>query len=284
MDMAGLGNDALRLVPADSSHRMDTDALKALIAEDRKAGYEPFLVIGTAGTVDIGATDDLKAIAEICRAENIWFHVDGAYGALAALSPALAPRLRGIENADSVALDFHKWGQVPYDAGFILVRDGEKQRDAFATPAAYLRRESRGLAAGEFWPCDYGPDLSRGFRALKTWFTLKTFGGDQLGRMMEETCAVARHLEKRIAAAPQLELLAPVQLNIVCFRYRAGEADKINTEIVADVQEAGLAAPSLTTIDGKRAIRAAIFNHRTQDRDVDALVEAVLKYGRQRAC
>jgi len=257
--------------------------LKNAIAADRKAGLQPFLVIGTAGTVDIGAYDDLKAIAEVCRAENIWFHVDGAFGALAALSPELAPRLNGIDKADSIAFDFHKWGQVPYDAGFLLVRDGEKHRNAFATPAAYLRRETRGLAGGEFWPCDYGPDLSRGFRALKTWFTLKAFGREQLGKMIAETCAVARHLEKKILATPQLELLVPVQLNIVCFCYRASDADKMNAEIVADIQESGLAAPSMTTVGGKRAIRAAIFNHRTQNSDVDKLVEAVLKFGQIRA-
>jgi glutamate/tyrosine decarboxylase-like PLP-dependent enzyme len=283
VDMAGLGSEALRLVPVDSSHRMDIAALRAAIAADRKADLEPFMVIGTAGTVDIGAIDDLKAISALCRAENIWFHVDGAYGALTMLSPELAPRLSGIEEADSIALDFHKWGQVPYDAGFILVRAGEKHREAFATPAAYLRREMRGLAAGEFWPCDYGPDLSRGFRALKTWFTLKTYGSDQLGRMIAESCAVARHLEKKILAEPQLELLAPVQLNIVCFRYRAPDADNVNTEIVADLHESGIAAPSLTTINGHRAIRAALFNHRTQDSDVDALVKAVLSFGKKRA-
>ncbi len=279
MDMTGIGSDALQLVPVDASHRMDIAALRAAITADKKAGLEPFLVIGTAGTVDVGAIDDLKSIAALCRAEKIWFHVDGAYGALAALSPELKPRLNGIEEADSIALDFHKWGQVPYDAGFILVRDGNKHREAFATPAAYLRRETRGLAAGEFWPCDYGPDLSRGFRALKTWFTLKTYGADQLGRMITGTCAVAQHLEKKILAAPQLELLLPVQLNIVSFRYRAKDADKVNAEIVADIQESGIAAPSLTTINGKRAIRAALFNHRTQNSDVDALISAVLSFG-----
>jgi aromatic-L-amino-acid decarboxylase len=283
MDMAGLGSDALRLIPVDASHRMDMAALRVAIAADRKAGLDPFLIVGTAGTVDVGAIDDLKAIGVLCHAEKMWFHIDGAYGALAGLSPELAPRLKGIESADSIALDFHKWAQVPYDAGFILVRDGSKHREAFATPAAYLRRETRGLAAGEFWPCDYGPDLSRGFRALKTWFTLKIYGSDQLGRMIAETCAVARHLEKKILAEPQLELLAPVQLNIVCFRYRAEDADKVNTDIVADIHESGIAAPSMTTIDGKRAIRAALFNHRTQNCDVDALIEAVLAFGGKRA-
>jgi len=283
MDLTGLGADALRSVRVDSSHRVDVAAMRAQIARDREIGLKPFLVVGSAGTVDIGAIDDLEALGKLCRDENLWFHVDGAYGALGILAPLLAPRLAGIENADSIALDFHKWGQVPYDAGFLLVRDGERHRDAFAAPAAYLRRETRGLAAGSPWPCDLGPDLSRGFRALKTWFTLKTFGTEKLGAMIEQTCAVARHLEARIAAEPRLELLAPVQLNVVCFRYRASDADSVNAEIVADLQESGIAAPSTTILDGRLAIRAAIVNHRTDARDIDALIAAVLKFGAKRS-
>src|SRR5208283_5352664 len=128
------------------------DALERRIADDRRAGFHPFAIVGTAGTVDIGAIDDLAGLARIARREKLWFHVDGAFGALAILAPDLAPRLAGIENADSIAFDFHKWGQVPYDAGFILVRDATKHRDAFASPAAYLRRETRGLAANSPWP------------------------------------------------------------------------------------------------------------------------------------
>ena len=185
--------------------------------------------------------------------------------------------------ADSIALDFHKWGQVPYDAGFLLVRDGEKHRDAFASPAAYLRREARGLAAGSLWPCDLGPDLSRGFRALKTWFTLKTYGADRLGAVIARCCTLAKYLEARILAEPRLELLAPVDLNIVCFRYRADDADRINGEIVVNLQESGIAAPSTTVLDGRLAIRAAIVNHRTDVVDIDRLVSAVLEFGARRS-
>jgi glutamate/tyrosine decarboxylase-like PLP-dependent enzyme len=280
VDFAGLGTDALRKIEVDADHRIDIDVLRARIAFDREVGFKPFLVVASAGTVDIGAIDDLKAVAALCREEGIWFHVDGAFGALAILSPELAPLLDGIGLADSIALDFHKWGQVPYDAGFLLVRDGERHRQAFAQPAAYLQREARGLAAGAVWPCDLGPDLSRGFRALKTWFTLKTFGTDRLGAVIARSCALARYLEARVLAEPRLELLAPVNLNIVCFRYRADDA--VNREIVADVQESGVAAPSSTTLDGKFAIRAAIVNHRTEEADIDALVAAVLACGARR--
>ena len=283
MDIAGFGSDALRNIAVDQNHRIDVAALRRQISADREAGLKPFLVVGSAGTVDIGAIDDLAALSDLCREEKLWFHVDGAYGALGILSPSLAPRLAGIENADSIALDFHKWGQVPYDAGFLLVRDGRQHRDAFAAPAAYLRRETRGLAAGSSWPCDFGPDLSRGFRALKTWFTLKTFGTEKLGAVIARTCALAGYLEARILAEPRLELMAPVQLNIVCFRYRATESCKVNRDLVADIHESGIAAPSTTVLDGRLAIRAAIVNHRTDVCDIDALIAAVLEFGAQRA-
>ncbi|MGB6237747.1 MAG: aspartate aminotransferase family protein [Bradyrhizobium sp.] len=283
MDLAGFGTDALRSMPVDRSHRVDVEAMRAQIKRDREIGLRPFLVVGSAGTVDVGAIDDLEGLSALCREEQLWFHVDGAYGALGMLSPAIAPYLAGLETADSVALDFHKWGQVPYDAGFLLVRDSERHLDAFAAPAVYLRRETRGLAAGSPWPCDLGPDLSRGFRALKTWFTLKAFGTDKLGAMIERTCRLARYLEAKVSAEPQLELLAPAQLNIVCFRYRADDANRVNSEIVADIQESGIAAPSTTTLDGKLAIRAAIVNHRTDVGDLDVLVAAVLEFGTRRS-
>ncbi len=283
MDGAGFGTDALRRIPVDRCHRIDTDALRARIAADRAAGFEPFLVIGSAGTVDIGAIDDLAALHGVCRDEKLWLHIDGAFGALGVLSPEIAPRLAGIESADSIAFDFHKWGQVPYDAGFLLVRDGEQHRRTFAAPAAYLRRETRGLAAGSPWPCDYSLDMSRGFRALKTWFTLKAYGTERLGAMIDRTCALARCLEAKIAAEPKLELLAPVQLNIVCFRYRADDADRVNADIVASLHESGIAAPSATMLDGRLAIRAAIVNHRTGMRDIEALMSAVLELGARKS-
>src|SRR5712691_3639590 len=203
MDLAGLGTDALHIVGTNRRHQIDLDALVAAIADDRRAGRVPFLIVGTAGTVDIGAIDDLAALASLARRERLRFHVDGAYGALGMLAPDIAPRLAGIERADSLAIDFHKWGQVPYDAGFVLVRDGALHRDTFALPAAYLRRETRGLAAGSPWPCDFGPDLSRGFRALKTWFTLKVYGTERHGAMISRTCDLAQYLQRRIEAAPE---------------------------------------------------------------------------------
>ncbi len=258
---------------------MDVDVLEQTIAADRRAGLTPFFIAGTAGTVDVGAIDDLSALADIAAREALWFHIDGAFGALGMLAADIAPRLAGIERADSIAFDFHKWLQVPYDAGFILVRDGALHHSTFASPAAYLRRETRGMAAGSPWPCDFGPELSRGFRALKTWFTLKVYGTEQLGRMISGSCALARYMKQRIETEPMLELLAPVEMNIVCFRYRCDDPDRVNADIVAALQESGIAAPSATTLDGRFAIRAALVNHRTGTQDIDALLEATLTFG-----
>ena len=279
IDIAGIGRAALRIIGVDGAGQMDLAALRSAIARDRAQGLTPFFVAGTAGTVDIGAVDDLSGLADIAQAEDLWFHVDGAYGALAMLAPALAPQLAGIERADSIAFDFHKWGQVPYDAGFILVRDGATHQATFDFPAAYLRREVRGLAAGSPWPCDLGPDLSRGFRALKTWVTIQVYGARKLGQMIAQTCAVACYLKQCVEREPRLELLAPVALNIVCFRLRGDDADELNRRIAVELQESGIAAPSTTVIDGKIAIRAAIVNHRTGFADIDALLAATLAFG-----
>jgi aromatic-L-amino-acid decarboxylase len=285
MDLCGIGTDSLRVIAVDRQFQMDLKALEEAIHKDLEEGLTPFFIAGTAGTVDVGAIDDLTGIADIAARNDIWFHVDGAYGALGMLSQVVAPLLNGIERADSIAFDFHKWGQVPYDAGFILVRDGSMHHQTFASPAAYLRRESRGMAAGSPWPCDFGPDLSRGFRALKTWFTLKVFGGNRLGEVISETCRLAQYLASLIQDNPNLELLAPVRLNIVCFRYRHSDAsliDLFNSELVADLQESGVSAPSTTTINGKIAIRAAIVNHRTGNVEIEAMIAAILKLGAKR--
>ena len=279
MDLAGLGTDALRIIPVNGQFEIDLQALEQAIVQDRGAGLTPFFLAATAGTVDVGAIDPLAAAARVAQREKLWFHVDGAYGALAMLAPDLAPRLAGIEHADSVAFDFHKWGQVPYDAGFVLVRDGALHRATFASADAYLRRETRGIASGSPWPCDFGPDLSRGFRALKTWFTIQAYGAERLGAAISKTCLLARYLEQRIETEPSLELLAPVALNIVCFRYRSRCPDQVNREIVGDLHESGIAAPSLTSVNGTLAIRAAIVNHRTNHGDIDALVRAVIAFG-----
>jgi len=291
VDLAGLGRKSLRVIPMNADFQMDVAKLREAIAADRAAGLHPFFIAATAGSVDVGAIDPLQEIADVAAEEKLWYHVDGAFGALGMLSPRIAPKLAGLERADSIAFDFHKWGQVPYDAGFIIVRDGEAHQNAFASPVNYLRREERGLAGGSPWPCDFGPDLSRGFRALKTWYTLQVYGTEKLGEVIAGTCDIAQYLKDKIDANPALERLAPVALNIVCFRYRCGELqsndtsidaekiDRINADIAVSLQESGVAAPSTTLISGRLAIRAAIVNHRTSKADIDALIEATLSIG-----
>lgn len=284
LDLAGMGSDSLVRLAVDEHFRLNLAALGRAVQIDRAAGYEPFMVVGTAGTVDVGAIDDLTAMADFCARESLWFHVDGALGALACWSPSLFPLMRGIERADSLAFDFHKWGQVPYDAGFLLVRQGDAQRQAFATAADYLTRAQRGAAAGSDWPCDLGPDLSRGFRALKTWLTIKAYGTQRLGQSIERCCALAQLLAQAIDAQEALVLMAPVALNIVCFRFlppRGVCTDELNERIAVALQESGLALVSTTKLGGHRVLRAALVNHRSDERDVQTLLAAVVQLGRR---
>lgn len=280
VDMLGLGSDALRQIPCDSALHMDVGALKDAIERDRAEGNVPFAVIGTAGTVNTGAIDDLGALADIAGDERLWFHVDGAFAASGIISEKLKPRLKGIERADSIAFDFHKWLHVNYDAGFVLIRDETLHRRAFSLRPDYLKGTERGLAAGNPWPVEYGPELSRGFRALKVWAHLQEFGTDRLGAAISANCVLIEKLAGMVDEAPDLERLAPIETSICCFRYRTravpdDRIDQINEEIVTRLQESGIAAPSTTRIDGQLAIRVNITNHRTRDDDLDILIRAI---------
>ena len=274
-EIAGIGSRHMRLIPVDQRGALRVDLLAHAIDQDRADGLRPFLVVGTAGTVNTGACDDLGELADLCALESLWFHVDGAFGALCALAPSLRPLICGIERADSIAFDFHKWAHVPYDAGFVLVRDPDLHRRTFSNPAAYLNRAPSGLAAGDVWPCDLGPDLSRGFRALKTWFTFRVFGADRIGAAIAQTCRVAKYLERRLAETELFEVCAPVALNIVCFSLRMSADGALNKAIVLDLHRRGAAAPSTTELDGKTVVRAAICNHRSVEADMDVFMEAL---------
>ena len=277
LDMAGIGSRWLRKIETDGNHRIDLNQLRNAIQADVDKGLLPFCLIGCAGTVDTGAIDDLESLRQIATENALWFHIDGAFAALGLFSHEIGSKLRGIESADSIAFDFHKWAQVPYDAGFLLVRHGDKHLASFENPADYLSRDQRALSASSPWPCDLGPDLSRSFRALKTWMTFKVYGTKRIGQIMEHTCRLAEYLSDRVLENKELELLAPISLNIVCFRYRCQDADRINESVVASVQLDGRVIPSSTRIDGKFAIRAAIFNHRTTREEIDMLLESVIR-------
>jgi aromatic-L-amino-acid decarboxylase len=277
VEVLGLGSDSVRLLPVDADFRVDVRALRTAIARDRVEGLRPFCVVGNAGTVNTGAVDDLEAL---------WFHVDGAFGAMAALSPRLRPLLRGMERADSLAFDLHKWMHIPFEAGCVLVRSETAHRRAFAYQTEYLAQMPRGLAARPSMFSEYGVQLTRGFRALKVWMSLKAHGAAKFARLIEQNVEQARGLAERVDAEPELRRLAPVSLNVVCFRYvgpGAPEAqlDAWNRELLCRLHESGVAVPSYTTLDGRYCLRVCLTNHRTRREDLDLLVREVLRLGRE---
>lgn len=285
--LLGIGTDQLRKIPVDDEGRMDLAALEEALAEDAAQGFHPACVVATAGTVDRGAVDPLRRLADLCARERVWLHVDGAFGAVAALAPELRPLVAGMERADSLAFDLHKWMHVPIEAGCVLVRDPEDHRRPFSVPAAYLRKAARGIAGTEPWMSDYGPQLTRGYRALKSWFYLKHYGTAKLGRLVVQNVRQTRELEALLRAQPRLQVLASGPLCVLCFRYVAegldGPAlDAFNEELLADIQESGRAQLSGTAVDGAFALRLAITNHRTRREDLAAFVADVVALGDRR--
>lgn len=281
-ELLGLGREGFRRTPADREGRIELGPLRAAIGHDRARGERPFCVIANAGTVDTGAIDDLEALADLCAEEGLWLHVDGAFGALVALVPSLRHRLKGLERADSIAFDLHKWGYLQYEVGCTLVRDPMRHRATFESLASYLAPAGRGILPQALHFVDHGFQLSRSFRALKVWMSLKTHGVDRIGRVIEQNVEQAAHLAERVRAEPHLELLAPVPLNVVCFRYVSPELtddalEELNREILLRLQEEGIAIPSSTLRHGVFALRLAITNHRSRLDDFDALADAVLQ-------
>lgn len=284
MQILGLGREALRLLPVGDDFTLDRRALAEAVAADRRDGKEPFCVIANAGTVNTGAMDPFDELADFCQAQGLWLHVDGAFGAMAALAPALRSRLRGLGRADSLAFDLHKWGYFPIEAGCVLVRDAAVQRRSFAVSADYLAASPGGVASRTPRLAEHGPQLSRGFRALKVWMGMKEHGVEKLGRLVQQNVDQAAYLAERVGAHGELELLAPAPLNVVCFRYVGQTAvrsvDALNRRLLVRLHESGVAVPSHTLIRGTYALRVAITNHRTRRDDLDLLVEEVVRLGR----
>jgi len=287
VDLLGIGWKQMRKIPTDERFRVRLDLLARAIAEDRAAGLEPAIVVGNAGTVNTGAIDPLDALAELCRVEGLWFHVDGAYGALASISPKLRPLLRGLERADSVAADPHKWLYVPYEAGAALVREPGRMADAFRRPAPYLVHDPDSPVAGPVSFNERGPELSRGFRALKVWMGLKRHGRSGYAAAVEHDVAMARFLADELNARPDFELLAEPVLSIVAFRCRpAGVADeqaldRLNRRVVNRLVADGSFFPAPTLVKGRTAVRVAIVNFRTREDDLRALLDAAAEAARQ---
>ncbi|MEZ5831931.1 MAG: pyridoxal-dependent decarboxylase [Dongiaceae bacterium] len=282
LELLGHGAQALRRIPTmGPSGGMDLAQLRERLANDRAAGKHPFCVIATIGSVDTGACDDLDALADLCARENLWLHVDGAFGCWARIADRPWRDLaRGIERADSLAFDFHKWMYVQYDCGAVLIRHGDAHRAAFAMRPDYLEGQEGGLGGGDPWYCDYGIELSRGFRALKVWSCLRAYGLDRLARKISGNCRQAARMAALVEASDDLELGAPVVLNVCCFRYApkvvdAEEQDALNRKLAVQLQLDGKVVFSTTKLGGRTFLRAAIVNHRTRDEDIDLAIAAV---------
>ena len=291
----GFGHRNVQRIPTDAALRMRVDELDRRIVEDRSSGYEPLAIVATAGTVVTGAIDPLVAIAEVARRQKVWLHVDACYGGFARLAPSLRASFDGLAAADSVALDPHKWMYLPVDCGCLLYRDPEAARPAFALGADYTRiileaaEEGRDEAADEsfaFW--DYGPELTRRFRALKVWMVMAHVGARALGEAIESNLDCARYLAQQVRNSPDFELAAPVELSIVCFRhlpdvYRgrvlssADEqaVDRWNETVLVALQQGGSSYLSNAAVAGRFALRGCVINYRTTRQDMDILLDDV---------
>lgn len=285
-EVIGLGTEAVRKIGVNDRYELDTYALKAQIELDIEAGLLPFCIVGTSGTVNTGAIDPLDELLAISKKHGMWFHVDGAYGALAKLDPKYSSRLKAIEEADSLAFDLHKWLYVPYEVGCTLIRDAKKHRDSFALTPNYLIQENRGLSGGLDSINNYGFELSRGFKALKIWMSLKEHGREKYAQMIAQNNRQAEYLADLVNKSPDLELMAPVSMSITCFRMIKSEFSEellreLNREILLRLQEEGIASPSSTILNGKYTLRIANVNQRTRMEDMDLLVREVLRIGNE---
>ncbi len=286
VELLGLGAKSLRMLPVNDDFTLNVDALTTAIANDRAAGHRPACIVGNAGTVNTGATDALDTLADIAREQQLWFHVDGAFGACARLSERSSHLVKGIERADSLAFDLHKWLYVQYDCGGILIRGDRPHKETFSVIPSYLRSFDRGLASGPLNFSEYGVQLSRSFKALRAWMALKTEGSERYGEQIEQNIRQARYLSDIVDANSRLERLAPTAMNIVNFRFvdpsvDDSDLDDLNAEILMQLHERGIAAPSSTNLNGRFSIRVAICNHRSRRSDFDALAAAVVEIGRE---
>jgi aromatic-L-amino-acid decarboxylase len=285
VELLGIGCDCLRKIAVNDDFTMDIDDLKQNVARDLDDGFRPVCIVATSGTVNTGAVDDLHTIADFCNRQGIWFHVDGAIGAVAMMSDTVGPLLSGIERADSIALDLHKLLHIPFEAGCALVRDADAHKSTFSLIPEYLEKGVGGISSQGDWFSEFGVELSRSFKALKVWMTIKEHGTRKLGRMITRNFEQARYLAQRINNEDDFELLAPVGMDIVCFRFNPGGLDndalnRINRDLLVQVQEQNIAAPSYTTLQDRYCIRVAISNHRSRQADFDEFVDETQRIAR----
>jgi len=281
--LLGLGTDTLRRLPVDEKFRLSIPDLLSALSADRQNGLTPLCVVGAAGTTNTGAIDDLQELAKVCNEYGVWFHVDGAFGALLKLSPSLAPLVSGLEQADSIAFDLHKWMHASQGTGCVLTRHPQWHQATFSSAASYISTQRRGIASANMTLLDYTIEGSRPFRALGAWLAIKEHGFKKYARLIEQNVAQARMLGDLITQQPQLRLLA-ANLNVVCFQFVSPglterEISDLNRELLHRLHESGIAAPSYTDLNGPFAIRVCIANHRTTREDVALFLREVLRLG-----
>lgn len=289
MVLLGMGRNQLRKIAVRDDFTIDLDSLEKQVTEDRKNGYHPICVVGNAGTTNTGSVDPLDALAEFCRDQELWFHADAAYGGPAACTKAARRLFRGLDQADSVVVNPHKWLYVPAEAACILVREPRALRHTFQVVADYLREEKDAGVEGPLDFKDYGPQLHRNFRALKVWMTLKAYGARKLRAAIESNIEIMRYLADRIDQSPDFVRLAPVPLSVVCFQYRTPDIsihgdqkylDDLNRRLLDALEKDGRVYLSGTKINGKRVLRACSVNHRLRREDVDFLLDVIRQLGR----
>ncbi len=288
VDLLGIGTNQLRKIPSDDEFRLPMEALARAVAEDRRAGLTPAIVVGNAGTVNTGAIDPLGEIADFCRRERLWFHADGAYGAMARIAPELAPLFAGLEQADSIAADPHKWLYVPYEAGATLVREPGRLASTFRRFPEYLASDPESPFPGPAWFAERGVELSRGFKALKVWMGLKTHGRRGYAEAIGNDVRLARFLAAEVERRPDFELLAPCVLSIANFRFRpAARAlgdetlDRVNRRIVNRLVGDGSFFLAPTILKGRASLRVSITNFRTSESDLLFLLEECARIGKE---
>lgn len=285
-ELMGLGRKAFREVPVNEQFQIDVAACAKMIAEDIQRGCKPICLIGNIGTVNTAAIDDIATLRDLADKHDMWLHIDGAFGSLLAFSEQRKQMISAQSTADSIAFDLHKWGFMPYEVGCILIRDHDAQADTFAVSPSYLGKTQRGMSVDTTYFADRGLQLSRSFRALKVWMSLKEQGVNKIGRIIDQNMRQAQYLAQQLTKQSVLELMAPVSMNIVCFRFNPGNLDDatlntLNEELLMRLQENGDAVPSQTLLNGQFAIRVCITNHRTSWKDLDYLLEKTMEYGQQ---
>ncbi len=288
VDLLGIGTNQLRKIPTDDRFRIRPDELERAVASDRAAGFTPAIVVGNAGTVNTGAIDPLAALADFCERESLWFHVDGAYGAMACIVPELKPLFSGMERADSIAADPHKWLYVPYEAGATLVRRPGRLSAAFRKFPEYLASDPESPFPGPAWFAERGVELSRGFKALKVWMGLKTHGRRAYAEQIANDVRLARFLSAEVDRRPDFERLAEPVLSIANFRYRppgralpGPELDRVNRKIINRLVGDGSFFLAPTVLNGSTALRVSITNFRTHEEDLLALLDEAARIGRE---